>query len=151
MNDLTKLIERLRELANQLDGEGGVVYTQTQGPPAATINAAADALESLQSAEPVAWRFFDRQLDQYVIVQQSDKPNIVGATPLFTHPAAPAPDDARDAPHIAPFRLLVAACNRLSYEAEEYTFDDGMGRGALQDYWDEFEAALERARESLND
>lgn len=48
-----------------------------------------------------------------------------------------------------PFRLLVAACNRLSNEAEEYTFDDGMGRGALQSYWDEFESALERAREAL--
>lgn len=46
---------------------------------------------------------------------------------------------------------LIQACNRLSDEAEEYDFDDGMGRGALQTYWDDFEAALERARESLND
>lgn len=48
-----------------------------------------------------------------------------------------------------PFRLLIAACNRLSAETEEYDFDDGMGRGALQDYWDEFEDALEKAREVL--
>lgn len=49
----------------------------------------------------------------------------------------------------APFRLLVAACNRLSAEAEEFDFEDGMGRGALQSYWDEFELALERAQEVL--
>ncbi len=46
-------------------------------------------------------------------------------------------------------RLLVAAANRLSGEAEEYDTPDGMGRFALQSYWDEFESALERARESL--
>jgi len=44
-----------------------------------------------------------------------------------------------------PFRLLVAACNRLQSEAEEYQFDDGMGRGAHLDYWHEFDQALERA------
>jgi hypothetical protein len=48
-----------------------------------------------------------------------------------------------------PFRLLVAACNRLQAEAEEYQFDDGMGRGAALDYWYEFDVALERAQEAL--
>lgn len=48
-----------------------------------------------------------------------------------------------------PFRLLVAASKRLSEEAEEYHFEDGMGRGAIQTYWDDFEAALERARGAL--
>lgn len=47
------------------------------------------------------------------------------------------------------FRLLVAACNRLDAEAEEYNFDDGMGRGAQLDYWYEFDWALERALEAL--
>lgn len=41
------------------------------------------------------------------------------------------------------------SCNRLSEEAEEYNFDDGMGRGALQNYWDEFEDALEKARDVI--
>jgi hypothetical protein len=50
-----------------------------------------------------------------------------------------------------PFRLLVAACNRLQAEAEEYQFDDGMGRGAHLDYWHEFDQALERATEALKD
>lgn len=50
-----------------------------------------------------------------------------------------------------PFRLLIAACNRLSAEAEEYDFDDGMGRGAMQSYWDEFEDALEKARDVIGE
>ena len=50
-----------------------------------------------------------------------------------------------------PFRLLVAACNRLQAEAEEYQFDDGMGRGAALDYWYEFDQALEQATEVLKD
>lgn len=50
-----------------------------------------------------------------------------------------------------PFRLLVAACNRLQAEAEEYQFDDGMGRGAMQSYWDEFEDALEKARDVIGE
>ena len=50
-----------------------------------------------------------------------------------------------------PFRNLVAACNRLQAESEEYQFDDGMGRGAGLDYWYEFDWALERATEALKD
>jgi hypothetical protein len=50
-----------------------------------------------------------------------------------------------------PFRMLVAACNRLQAEAEEYQFDDGMGRGAALDYWYEFDQALELAEEVLKD
>lgn len=46
--------------------------------------------------------------------------------------------------------LLVAACNRLSAEAEEFDFDDGLGRGAQQAYWDEFESALEHAMEAVD-
>ena len=49
------------------------------------------------------------------------------------------------------FRNLVAACNRLQAESEEYQFDDGMGRGAGLDYWHEFDWALERATEALKD
>ena len=45
--------------------------------------------------------------------------------------------------------LLIAASNRLSAEAGEYYFDDGMGRGALQCYWDEWEQALENAKDAL--
>jgi hypothetical protein len=44
---------------------------------------------------------------------------------------------------IGAHRALVAACNRLSAEAEEYEFEDGLGRGAQQGYWDAFEDALE--------
>ena len=51
----------------------------------------------------------------------------------------------------AKLRLLVAACNRLQAEAEEYQFDDGMGRGAHLDYWHEFDQALEQATEALKD
>jgi hypothetical protein len=46
-----------------------------------------------------------------------------------------------------PFRLLVAACNRL--QLEEYQFDGGTGRRAELDYWHEFDKALERAKEAL--
>ena len=46
--------------------------------------------------------------------------------------------------------LLIAACNRLSGEAEEFDFDDGLGRGAPQAYWDEFEDALEQAAEAID-
>ena len=45
---------------------------------------------------------------------------------------------------------LVSACHRLSAESEEYDFDDGLGRGAQQAYWDEFDSALERASEALD-
>jgi len=48
----------------------------------------------------------------------------------------------------APVAKLIAACERLSSEAEEYDFPDGMGRGAPQDYWDEFEEALEAVKEA---
>jgi hypothetical protein len=50
----------------------------------------------------------------------------------------------------ASFRLLVAACNRLEAEAEEFLSDDGIGRSALLDYWHEFDEALERARDALS-
>ena len=46
--------------------------------------------------------------------------------------------------------LLIAACNRLSGEAEEFDFDDGLGRGAPQAYWDEFEDTLEQAAEAID-
>ena len=46
-----------------------------------------------------------------------------------------------------PFRLLVAACNRL--QAEEYQFDGGTGRRSALDYWHEFDKALEQATEAL--
>lgn len=45
--------------------------------------------------------------------------------------------------------VLIAACNRLSAESEEYDFDDGLGRGVQQTYWDEFEQSLERATEAI--
>lgn len=44
-----------------------------------------------------------------------------------------------------PFRRLVDACKLLSSEAEEYEFDDGIGRGAMLDYWDEFDRKLDAA------
>lgn len=44
------------------------------------------------------------------------------------------------------FRALVAACNRLAAEAEEYHTDDGAGRWAHLDYWHEFDGALEDAQ-----
>lgn|SRR5574343_616982 len=50
-----------------------------------------------------------------------------------------------------PFRLLVAACNRLQAEADEYQFDDGIGQGAALEYWYEFDHALKRANEALKD
>lgn len=51
--------------------------------------------------------------------------------------------------NLSKYRLLVAACNRILAEAEEYDFDDGMGVGILQSYWDEFQNALELANEEL--
>jgi hypothetical protein len=48
---------------------------------------------------------------------------------------------------IGAHRVLIAACNRLNAEAEEYSFDDGLGRGAMLDYWYEFDQALERGTE----
>lgn len=46
-------------------------------------------------------------------------------------------------------RVLVAACNRLAAEAEEYHTDDGAGRWAHLDYWHEFDGALEDAQIAL--
>jgi hypothetical protein len=43
------------------------------------------------------------------------------------------------------FRHLVDACKLLASEAEEYEFDDGMGRGAMLDYWHEFDRKLDAA------
>ena len=43
------------------------------------------------------------------------------------------------------FRHLVDACKLLASEAEEYEFDDGMGRGALLDYWYEFDRKIDAA------
>ena len=37
---------------------------------------------------------------------------------------------------------LVNAANELDHHAEEYDFDDGMGRGAAQCFWDDFSRAL---------
>jgi len=42
-------------------------------------------------------------------------------------------------------QALVDACKLLSSEAEEYEFDDGLGRGALLDYWYEFDRKLDAA------
>ena len=47
------------------------------------------------------------------------------------------------------FRLLVAACNRLDAESEEYDLPDGWGCGAQMEFWSEFRTALERAVELL--
>ena len=47
---------------------------------------------------------------------------------------------------IGAHRALIAACNRLDGESEEYEFDDGMGRGDLLLYWDEWNRTLEASR-----
>lgn len=38
---------------------------------------------------------------------------------------------------------LRKAVDRLIFESEEYDFDDGLGRGAGQVFWDELQAAME--------
>lgn len=42
-------------------------------------------------------------------------------------------------------RAVLAAAETLSEQAEEYEFDDGLGRGAVQIYWDELENAIAKA------
>lgn len=45
---------------------------------------------------------------------------------------------------------LIAACHRLRAESRACEFDDGLGRGVQQTYWDEFEPAHERASTALD-
>ena len=40
-------------------------------------------------------------------------------------------------------KTVVNAARNLVFESEEYEFDDGLGRGAPQSYWDELDSALE--------
>lgn len=40
-------------------------------------------------------------------------------------------------------RPIGVAAEQLFAESEEYEFDDGLGKGALQEYWDELSATLE--------
>lgn len=46
-------------------------------------------------------------------------------------------------------RLLVAACNRIEEEAEEFEGPDGLEMGIAMDYWHEFAEALTAARKAL--
>lgn len=65
-------------------------------------------------------------------------------------PTPPAASEHHDIHDHGAFRLLVAACNRLAAEAEEYELDDGMGRAATLDYWHGFDEALEAAQNKLS-
>ncbi len=50
---------------------------------------------------------------------------------------------------VGKLRLLVAACNRIEEEAEEFEGPDGLGMGIAMDYWHEFAEALTTARKAL--
>lgn len=50
---------------------------------------------------------------------------------------------------VGKLRLLVAACNRIEEEAEEFEGPDGLGMGIAMDYWHEFAEALTAARKAL--
>lgn len=41
---------------------------------------------------------------------------------------------------------VMRAAQDLVFQSEEYAFDDGLGRGAQQFYWDELDNALEENR-----
>jgi len=46
-------------------------------------------------------------------------------------------------------RRLVNVSDELDHHAEEYDFDDGMGRGAQQCFWDDFSGALMEASDAI--
>lgn len=50
---------------------------------------------------------------------------------------------------VGKLRLLLAACNRIEEEAEEFEGPDGLGMGIAMDYWHEFVEALTTARKAL--
>lgn len=97
-------------------------------------------LEGLRASHEANLQYADRLEDQ---LDAADKRCAEALTAL---PQAVRAERARLE---APLRMLVAACNRLQAEAEEYDFPDGLGRGAMLDYWHEFDQALERASEIL--
>ena len=51
-------------------------------------------------------------------------------------------DNCKEKP-LKELTLLLTACNRLILESEEFEFDDGIGRGALNEYWDDLEEAFD--------
>lgn len=48
-------------------------------------------------------------------------------------------------------RPIVKAAENLLYESEEYDFDDGLGKGAGQNHWDDLAATLEPATEAIEE
>lgn len=40
-------------------------------------------------------------------------------------------------------RRVATAADKLSFEAQEYDFDDGLGQGAPQSFWDDLSEALD--------
>lgn len=57
---------------------------------------------------------------------------------LYTTPQ-PAPDTVP----VDRFNTLLVAVKELLFESEEYDFNDGLGQGALQQYWDNLQIAYD--------
>jgi len=45
--------------------------------------------------------------------------------------------------NLLPIQKVINAARILNEESEEYSFDDGLGRGAPQQLWDDLDTALE--------
>lgn len=56
-----------------------------------------------------------------------------------------APDDELTAlrAQVEALRKVYEAAHELMCQAEEYDFDDGLGKGAAQEHWDTLDAAIE--------
>ena len=64
----------------------------------------------------------------------------ISTTQLQADPAAAA---------VGKLRMLLAACNRIEEEAEEFEGPDGLEMGITTDHWHEFAEALTAARKAL--
>lgn len=49
---------------------------------------------------------------------------------------------------LLPIQKVINAARDLNDQSEEYSFDDGLGRGALQQLWDDLDTALEEYYEA---
>lgn len=69
---------------------------------------------------------------------------VLGEFAAAKPPAVAVPDAT-----VGKLRMLLAACNRIEEEAEEFEGPGGLGMGIATDYWHEFAEALTTARKAL--
>ena len=82
-------------------------------------------------------------------IQMTDYPKFLEEVASVFNESSPNNDNVVQAMRGAAAELrrlqkIEAAANELYSQSDEYHFDDGLGKGALQEYWDDLANALEK-------